>query len=73
MGCMNLETELYIKPTNSGIILHASSAHPTTTKHDMVRNMFHKAFNNSTSKDKEESSVQKKIDPFGEWVLAQTS
>ena len=26
-----IETELYIKPTNSGIILHSTSAHPKDT------------------------------------------
>ena len=54
-----LETELYIKPTNSGIILHAKSAHPSSTKHNMVRNMFRRAIRNSSSKGKEEKSVQK--------------
>ena len=58
-GLVKMETELYIKPTNSGIVLHASSAHPTATKHNMVRNMFHRAFNNSSSKEKGESSVDK--------------
>ena len=58
-GQCKLETELYIKPTNSGIVLHATSAHPTSTKHNMIRNMFHRALNNSSSKDKEDSSVDK--------------
>lgn len=58
-GQSKLETELFIKPTNSGIVLHASSAHPTATKHNMIRNMFHRALNNSSSREKEESSVNK--------------
>ena len=58
-GQGRLDTELYIKPTNSGIVLHASSAHPTTTKHNMVRNMFHRAMNNSSSGEKERVSVEK--------------
>lgn len=58
-GICMLETELYIKPMNSGIVLHATSAHPTSTKHNMIRNMFHRAFNNSSSKEREENSVEK--------------
>jgi len=54
-----IETELYIKPTNSGIILHSSSAHPKETKLNIVRNMFHRAYNNSSSKQKEDKSVNK--------------
>ena len=54
-----IETELYIKPTNSGIILHSSSAHPKDTKHNIIRNMFHRAYNNSSSKQKEAKSVDK--------------
>ena len=54
-----LETELFIKPTNSGIILHSSSAHPKTTKHSIIRNMFHRAYNNSSSKEKETRSINK--------------
>ena len=58
-GHTKLETELYIKPTNSGIVLHAASAHPASTKHNMVRNMFHRALNNSSCKEKEDCSVEK--------------
>ena len=54
-----LETELYIKPTNSGIILHETSAHPREMKHNIVRNMFHRAYNNSSSRQKETSSIDK--------------
>ena len=54
-----LETELYIKPTNSGIILHATSAHPKDTKHNIIRNMFNRAYNNSTSAQKEVKSINK--------------
>ena len=54
-----LETELYIKPTNSGIILHSTSAHPKDTKHNIIRNMFHRAYNNSSNKQKEDNSVNK--------------
>ena len=54
-----VETELYIKPTNSGIVLHATSAHPTSTKHNMIRGMFRRALNLSSSKTREASSVEK--------------
>ena len=54
-----LETEIYIKPTNSGIILHSTSAHPTETKYNIIRNMFHRAYNNSSSKQKEDKSIDK--------------
>ena len=54
-----IETELYIKPTNSGIILHSTSAHPTSTKHNIIRNMFHRAMDNSSSSEKERKSVDK--------------
>ena len=55
----SLETELYIKPTNSGIILHSTSAHPISTKQNIIRNMFHRAYNNSSSKEKANRSVSK--------------
>ena len=54
-----IETELYIKPTNSGIILHYHSAHPTQTKHNMARNQFDRALRNSSSASKEENSIGK--------------
>ena len=54
-----LETELYIKPTNSGIILNYKSAHPTSTKHNIVRSQFHRAFRNSSNDAKEKASVGK--------------
>ena len=54
-----LETELYIKPTNSGIILHSSSAHPKNTKYNIIRNMFHRAYNQSSSRQKEDHSLNK--------------
>ena len=37
---LTIETELYIKPTNSGIILHYHTAHPTQTIHNMARSQF---------------------------------
>ena len=52
-------TELFIKPTNSGIILHSASAHPKHTKHSIIRNMFHRAYNNSSSEQKEDKSINK--------------
>ena len=54
-----LETELYIKPTNSGIILHSTSAHPKDTKYNIIRNIIHRAYNNSPNKQKEDNSVNK--------------
>ena len=54
-----LETELYIKPMNSGIILHYKSAHPTSTKHNIVRNQFLRAMRNSSSHSKEKVSIYK--------------
>ena len=54
-----IKTKLYIKPTSSGIILHSSSAHPKNTKHSIIRNMFQRAYNNSSTKQKEETSVEK--------------
>ena len=54
-----LETELHIQPTNSGIILHSTSAHPKNTKHNIIRNMFHRAYNNSSNAQKEKSSINK--------------
>ena len=54
-----LETELHIKPTNSGIILHSTSAHPKSTKHNIIRNMFHRAYNNSSNAQREDSSINK--------------
>lgn len=54
-----METELYIKPTNSGIILHYKSAHPTSTKHNIARNQFRRAMRNSSSKAKEEASIKR--------------
>ena len=54
-----INTEIYIKPTNSGIILHSTSAHPKATKYNIIRNMFHRAYNNSSNKQKEDSSITK--------------
>ena len=48
-----IETELYIKTTNSGIILHYKSAHPTSTKHNIARNQFRRAIRNSSNVLKE--------------------
>ena len=53
------ETELHIKPTNTGIILHSTSAHPKETKYNIIRNMFHRAYNNSSNKESEAKSVHK--------------
>ena len=50
-GHTKIETELYIKPTNSGIILHYQSAHPTLTKHNMARDQFARAIKNSSRMD----------------------
>ena len=58
-GATRIETELYIKPTNSGIILHYNSAHPAATKHNIVRNQFHRAIRNSSNRVKEEKSIEK--------------
>ena len=54
-----LETELYIKPTNSGIVLHYKSAHPTSTKHSIARNQFRRAIKNSSNAQKEKRSIDK--------------
>ena len=54
-----LATELYIKPTNSGIVLHFHSAHPSSTKISMARNQFKRALLVSSDKDREEKSVSK--------------
>ena len=58
-GHTKIETELYIKPTNSGIILHYQSAHPTLTKHNMARDQFARAIKNSSRMDKEKKSIAK--------------
>ena len=54
-----IETELYIKPMNSGIILHYESAHPKSTKHNVARNQFRRAIRNSSNELKERHSVEK--------------
>ena len=54
-----IETELYIKPTNSGIVLHFKSAHPTSMKHNIARNQFRRAIRNSSNAIKERRSVDK--------------
>ena len=54
-----IETELYVKPSNSGIMLHYHSAHPTMTKHNMARGQFIRALRNSSSASKEEKSIGK--------------
>ena len=54
-----IETELYIKPTNSGIILHYKSAHPKSTKQNIVRSQFRRAIRNSSSSAKERASIDK--------------
>ncbi|XP_043195743.1 uncharacterized protein LOC122367039 [Amphibalanus amphitrite] len=54
-----IETELYIKPMNSGIILHFDSAHPKSTKLNVARNQFKRAIRNSSSSMKERKSVEK--------------
>ena len=54
-----IETELYIKPTNSGIMLHYDSAHPTQTKHNMARGQFIRAIRNSSNVSKEKKSIAK--------------
>ena len=58
-NCTTIGTELYIKPTNSGIILHYHSAHPTLTKHNMARSQFDRAIRNSSSVRKEDISIGK--------------
>ena len=54
-----VETELYIKPMNSGIILHYKSAHPTSTKLNVARSQFKRAIRNSSNNLKERSSIHK--------------
>ena len=54
-----IETELFIKPTNSGIILRYKSAHPTATKHNIAGNQFRRAIRNYSSSDKEKASIDK--------------
>ena len=44
---------------NSGIILHYRSAHTTSTKHNIARNQFRRAIRNSSSSDKEKTSIDK--------------
>ena len=58
-GRTALETELFIKPMNSGILLHYQSAHPTSTKHNMARNQFIRAISLSSSASKEKTSISK--------------
>ena len=58
-GETTLDTELYLKPTSSEIVLHADSAHQETTKHNVIRNVFHRALNNSSNQSKEDTSVEK--------------
>ena len=58
-GITKVETELYIKPMNSGIILHYQSAHPTSTKHSVARNQFKRAIRNSSNALKQQRSVEK--------------
>ena len=57
----SIEPELYIKPMNSGIILHYGSAHPTATKHSIARNQFRRAIRNSNHQNaiKERRSIDK--------------
>ena len=38
-----ISTELYIKPTHSGILLHYDSAHPTSTKNAMAYSQISRA------------------------------
>ena len=52
--CM-IQTELYVKPSNSGIMLHYHSAHPTMTKHNMAREQFIRALRNSSNAKKDKS------------------
>ena len=54
-----IETELYIKPMSSCIILRYKSAHPTSTKHNIARNQFKRAIRNSPNGLKEKSSIGK--------------
>ena len=58
-GRTTVETELYIKPTNSGIILNYLSAHPTQTKHNTARGQFIRAIKNSSNDSKEDRSILK--------------
>ena len=58
-GRTTIETELYIKPTNSGIILNYLSAHPTQTKHNTARDQFIRAIKNSSNVSKEKRSIEK--------------
>ena len=54
-----IETELYIKPINSGLILHYESAHPKSTKRNAARNQLRRAIRNSSNELKERHSVDK--------------
>ena len=54
-----IETELYIKPMNSGIILHYEPAHPTSTKHSVARNQFRRAIKNYSNGVKQKRSIDK--------------
>ena len=68
-GHTKIETELYIKPTNSGIILHHQSAHPTLTKHNMARDQFARAIKNSSRMDKEKKSIANILgSSSGKWL-----
>ena len=58
-GITKIETELFIKPMNSGIILNHDSAHPSSTKHNVARNQFRRAIRNSSNANKEKRSIDK--------------
>ena len=54
-----IETELCIKPMNSGIILHYEPAHPTSTKRRVARNQFRRAIKNYSNGVKQKRSIDK--------------
>ncbi|XP_043233381.1 uncharacterized protein LOC122387335 [Amphibalanus amphitrite] len=57
-------TELYIKPTSAGIILHADSAHPWKTKRAVLHSQIRRAINISSDNSARERSIEKIKDLF---------
>ena len=57
-------TELYIKPTHSGIIIHQTSSHPMQTKKAVIRSEFRRAMRVSSDEAAGSRSCQKIQDLF---------
>ena len=57
-------TELYIKPTSAGIILHAESAHPWKTKRAVLYSQIRRAINISSDNSARERSIEQIKDLF---------